>query len=302
MWGNVFDLTQESVRRARNAVRTTGNAPNTHDNGTAVRPRPSTPDDQTHNPRPRNRARAELTAETPRCCDCTRHAKCSADIRSGCPCVAARRECHNCLCQNRCENRPSEDAVSAQPGVGWANLPTAPPPPPPPPEPTRRTINSRRRRSSLRLSQNPLPIGTYNENNPPRNASTDEDGEPAADEPAADPPNDGDGESITNAAADAIPAADGILQNPEGERDVEIPPPLEPFETEVEDADETDSDDEAEAELTPTRVGALDPEKMADLARQEPSLADDKLIAVYGDTVHRNDGRDLHGGGWRGTQ
>jgi len=146
------------------------------------------------------------------------------------------------------------------------------------------------------LSQNPLPIGTYNENNPLPNASTREDGEPAPDEPAADPPNDDDGESITNAAADAIPAADGILHNPGGEGDADIPPLLEPFETEVEDADETDSDDEAEAETTPTWVGAFDPDRIADLARQETSLADDKLIAVYGDTVHRNDGRDLHGG------
>ena len=187
--------------------------------------------------------------------------------------------------------------MSDNPGAGWANLPAAPPPQPPPPEPTRRINNSRRRRSSLRLSQNPLPIGIYDENNPLPNASTEEDGEPAPDEPAADPPNDDDGESITNVAEDAIPAADGILHNPGGERDVEIPPPLEPFETEVEDADETDSDDEAEAETTPTRVGATDPERMADLARQESSLADEKLIAVYGDTVHRNDGRDLHKGG-----
>ena len=93
--------------------------------------------------------------------------------------------------------------MSNNPGVGWANFPAAPPPPPPPPEWTRRTNNSRRR-SSLRLSQNPLPIGIYDDNNPPRNALTEEDGEPVPDEPAADPPNDDNGESITNPAADAI--------------------------------------------------------------------------------------------------
>ena len=72
---------------------------------------------------------------------------------------------------------------------------------------------------------------------------------------------------------------------------------MEPFETEVEDADETSSDDEAEAETTPTPVGALDPDRIDDLARQESSLADFKLIAVYRDTVHCNNGRNLHKGG-----
>ena len=67
------------------------------------------------------------------------------------------------------------------------------------------------------------------------------------------------------------------------------------FETEVDDTDETDSDNDAEAETTPTSVGVIDPNRIANLARQERSLADDQLIAVYGDTVHRNYGHDLHG-------
>ena len=39
-----------------------------------------------------------------------------------------------------------------------------------------------------------------------------------------------------------------------------------------------------------------DPERDADLAGQPLTEADRRLIAVYGDTVHRNDSRHLHGG------
>ena len=41
---------------------------------------------------------------------------------------------------------------------------------------------------------------------------------------------------------------------------------------------------------------AGDPERDADLEGQPLTEADRRLIAVYGDIVHRNDGRHLHGG------
>ena len=41
---------------------------------------------------------------------------------------------------------------------------------------------------------------------------------------------------------------------------------------------------------------AQDPETLADLASQTLTPADAKLIGVFGDTIHRNDGRHLHGG------
>ena len=39
-----------------------------------------------------------------------------------------------------------------------------------------------------------------------------------------------------------------------------------------------------------------DSEKLLDLGTQQSTECDEKLIAVYGDTTHRNDGRHLHGG------
>ena len=41
---------------------------------------------------------------------------------------------------------------------------------------------------------------------------------------------------------------------------------------------------------------AEDPEKLLDLAGQQSTEADLKLMEVYGDSTHRNDGRHLHGG------
>ena len=65
---------------------------------------------------------------------------------------------------------------------------------------------------------------------------------------------------------------------------------------EVEDPDDDDSLDGAEDETPIAQTAVLDPNKTADLARQELSLADEKLITVYGDMVHCNDRRDLYVG------
>ena len=43
-------------------------------------------------------------------------------------------------------------------------------------------------------------------------------------------------------------------------------------------------------------LSAEDPEKVLDLAGQQSTISDLKLMEVYGDTTHRNDGRHLCGG------
>ena len=40
----------------------------------------------------------------------------------------------------------------------------------------------------------------------------------------------------------------------------------------------------------------MDPESLQDLYNEVMTAADMKLMEVYGDTIHRNDGRHLHGG------
>ena len=66
------------------------------------------------------------------------------------------------------------------------------------------------------------------------------------------------------------------------------PPPL------IDRGEDSDSDsdfdpDEEEDEFA-------DPDRDLDLLGQEEHEADTRLIGVYGDTIHRNDGRKLHGG------
>ena len=41
---------------------------------------------------------------------------------------------------------------------------------------------------------------------------------------------------------------------------------------------------------------SADPESVEDLTKQVETEPDRRLLAVYGDTVHRNDGRHLRGG------
>ena len=114
------------------------------------RPRQPLPDDQTQNPRPRNR---QCVSAEPcpaptigRCCACTRNGTCSSDIRTKCACRDANRECYNCLVGgNMCCNRPSDAAAGLPPLEDGTNSQTpaetaaadptpAQPLPPPPPE------------------------------------------------------------------------------------------------------------------------------------------------------------------------
>jgi len=50
------------------------------------------------------------------------------------------------------------------------------------------------------------------------------------------------------------------------------------------------------AEVQAQDPSAEDPEKLLDLAGQQSTEADLRLMEVYGNTTHRNDGRHLHGG------
>ena len=73
-------------------------------------------DDATLNPRPRNRRRQSLPLDQTRCCECSRHAKCSsASQTTHCACRNAGRDCTDCLANKNCCNRSSDDDVSDTP-------------------------------------------------------------------------------------------------------------------------------------------------------------------------------------------
>ena len=97
-------------------------------------------DDESNNPRPRQRSRPSLV---PKCCECTRHGTCSANVRTNCECRSAGRECYNCCPDKKCKNRRSESLLgetSNTPGKGWANQPPPPGPPPRFERTTRRSV------------------------------------------------------------------------------------------------------------------------------------------------------------------
>ena len=64
--------------------------------------------------------------------------------------------------------------------------------------------------------------------------------------------------------------------------------------------DDSDSDSESDYDLDEDEDGRRemeeDEERDLDLMRQEEHEADNRLIGVYDDTIHRNDGRHLRGG------
>lgn len=189
--------------------------------------------------------------------------------------------------------------MSSSPGVGWANLPK------PPPAPKAKT--GRRRSTRLPKKASPLPAApspsepAEEAENLRGGASNDEEAEAAADEPVADPPtvdtdtnnsqNDGD----ATAAADGDDPADqnaGTNQQPEGDGAETPPPPLAERQDDDDDGGSNSEDDDDAG----TEEIELDPERELDLLLQTMHEADRRLIEVYGDTVHRNDGRNLHGG------
>ena len=99
------------------------------------------------------------------------------------------------------------------------------------------------------------------------------------------------------AGASAASGAGAPLDEDDGVPDA-IPPRL---------AEESDSEDESDDDEPAARTGRRgrrlpsggqreDADGPADLREQELTAADRLLSKVYGDSVHRNDGRHLHGG------
>ena len=236
------------------------------------------------NPRSRRRQR---TAEARRCCQCTRFATCGADPRAVCECRAAARECYNCCAGGRCRNRPSEQIVATPPpGDNSFCRPAATV------APTRQTVSTAAAPSGSPADQDQvanedptieLPVAEE----VPIESNTVAPTEPGTITGAADTPNTGisafpdlSQEVDQGEIRESVEEVEDVEQVPEGggtatSNDVAVP------------AEERAGRPESNLE---------DPEKMLDLANQQSTECDDKLISVYGDTTHRNDGRHLHGG------
>ena len=178
--------------------------------------------------------------------------------------------------------------MNEEPGAGWANLPPAPPPIDPPEclDPYTAT-----QRGSNRVSLDAQAPTAQSDNNPPPDALPDE-----GDEPSDDP-----------SAAESTTPSSSNNNNP-GEEEDATPPGDEDAQSTA-DGGEEDGDESAASSVSdgdgdgggpvgpvPTTISVEDPERATDLAQQVEHEADKRLIGVYGDTVHRNDGRHLHGG------
>ncbi|KAL7549341.1 hypothetical protein ACHAWF_012611, partial [Thalassiosira exigua] len=261
MWSGLRAATRESVcstRRQRPQDRVD------HDNDDDG-PRPE--DEASANPQPRGRRRLS-TGGNQRCCNCSRFQTCSAapNVRSPCECRIANRECVDCCPgESRCCNRPTPSDVSNTPGDGFTNRPSAPAPSPPAaPEPPASAAEAPTPPRTRQIGGRERPRTTCPRTTRPATAKA----RPAAPPKQTQPPP-GD---------DAQPTS-------EAEGGAEGPPEL----------DESDvSDDDSSVVF---RLGATpDPECEPDRQAQQLHPADECLIEVYGDTVHRNGGRQLHGG------
>ncbi len=124
----------------------------------------------------------------------------------------------------------------------------------------------------------------------PQDASPEADDAEAPPADASTPPDTGNDDS--SAGDDATPPEEGDnTRTPdeegeeEGDNTYQSPEPSE-------EGTPPESHDDAAA---PTHL-VQDPDHADDLAAEVTHEADRRLIVVYGDTVHRNDGRHLHGG------
>ena len=169
------------------------------------------------------------------------------------------------------------------PGEGWANnIPLLPPP---------RVLNP------YLVEQTPPPAEpdpsdpAEEENDPPPNVLLGEDGNAAADKPATDPHSDAPVDSDRREGADTTPAVGGNTQQPDDDGGDGEPPFSEPNSDSESESESNDDDDDVEGAGI-----SHDLECAEDLKDQVEHEADRRLIGVYGDTVHRNDGRHLSGG------
>ena len=234
-------------------------------------------DDQTANPRPLRRSRHGNTSA--RCCNCCQTAGCTNAPQSTCACRRANRVCTSCRpFRTRCTNcdavvparnpdqRPIESFWTQ--AVRQARPPQADMPPPAPP------------------AAEATPVEPPIAEAPP----ADEGGEETdpAEQPAQQQQQPGEaGDDGEEEASDAGGADEGVgeearpTQGDGGENGAENPF-LNPEET-AEDGGEEEE-------------WVADEESKRDLEGVELSEADRRLIGVYGDTVHLNDGRHLRGG------
>mgnify|MGYP006186617991 CR=1 FL=1 len=279
MWAHLRGVAS-AQQRDRDAARDTENGPTPE---TTIRRRRS-PERSIDSTNPRHRRR-QRTAEVQRCCQCTRFATCGADPRAVCECRSAGRECSNCCTGKNCKNRP------------WQAIVTTPPPGDRTVcRPVATTAPARRNRGT-----GALPTGSQAEPSTPAPAN-----------PTVAPPVAEEVPNQSNLAPNPTGTTTGALSTP-GTEVAAFPDLSQTTETEEirannDDDGRTDGDlpvsgGTVEHVTAPVPVeiqaqdpSAEDPEKMLDLAGQQSTISDLKLMAVYGDTTHRNDGRHLHGG------
>ena len=245
---------------------------------------------QTH---PRSRRRI---SELPPCCDCSRFATCSAAPQTQCACRDANRECTTCTTGARCRNKPPSQAR---------------PPILPPPGGTELCSpipqNNRGAAAAASSAATTQPLrGRSRSTSLPRLLPRDRDRDDDEDDDPSDNEDDDDDQSVPSDAAAPtdlaarLDAAVTLDSNAEAGRAVEI----ETMEAEggesvavPQSGDDDASGYEGDSVVGDAVAGTVDDwEKDEDLSNQICHPVDQKLIDVYGDTIHRNGGEHLNGG------
>ena len=174
----------------------------------------------------------------------------------------------------------------------------------PPPAPTNAAPRRNPRRSNAPTTPEESaapPAEDEGQTDPTDDAPSDGDGNNSDYNPDDDPPSDNEEESGSPVETGATPNVNNPQQQSQADENegeggetpsTDQPPPDSDTNDEEENAESTDD------ELPPNNyVHVLDPDSVQDLLGQEEHEADRRLKEVYGgDTVHRNDGRHLHGG------
>ena len=223
----------------------------------------------------------QRTTEKRRCCQCTRFMTCGTNPCIICKCRSVQRECYNCCADRNCQNRPSELIVSTPPpGDNSICRPVATT------APNHPSVR-RDARPTGSLAEPPIPAQAD-----PTIALPVAEEVPNASSIAA--PND---PSTTNGEADT--PGTGISAFPDLSQEAVHGESRETVEEEVEIVEQVPEG--GGTAMTNVIVAPAvewaglqelnleDPEKMLDLATQQSTECDDKLMSVYGDTTHRND-------------
>ena len=236
---------------------------------------------------PRSRRRHRLPS-TPACCSCTRYGRCSADPRTRCECRDSGRRCYNCDPRDKCQNRLCTNPPITQglldPAIGLLCLPAAETP-------------ARRRRQPTQLAgttwvfDTPTTPGSQNSQSTILTPAPSQDLEgtgtntPQGTLPPTSP-HDAASESIAPAALDTgMAAGDAEEGTPNGGHGS------------ANDASQGDLDIREETHtIDPDSANQFPTTDQVRTDTDEDTEADRKLREVYGDTIHRSDGRHLDGG------